>query len=200
MNVKIVLVIALTIMLFTPILKLKADEVDFNEFLTYKQENIGTPLGSLTVGYKATSLLSTYDDVTHLNCMVVDYFQSINTLPPKKQNVSFALSIGIDYCLPSNYSFSVFKPTVLLGIDIDAYTSNNIKVAPFILTGGSYYSILSNDFNTSQYFDSGTYIITTGVTLYLKHTIAVVFRFNIEYDLIAFIPIYSGSITAGFWF
>lgn len=204
---KIALVMALTIMLFTPILKLKADEVDYYEFLDDNQEEIDdqlekrvTPTASVTVGYKATSLLSNYQDVTHMDCVAIDYYQSLGGFAEKKRTVNLAIAVGMDYCIPPTYSFYVLKEIVLLGIDINAYTADNLQVSPFVLTGVSYITVMTSDFVSYFDMDSFTYIVTTGVKLYLKHRVALSFQFNVEYDFFNYIPIYSGSITAGFWF
>ncbi len=204
---KVALMMVLTIMLFTPISKLKADEVDYYEFLDNKQEKaddqqqkIVTPTASVTVGYKATSLLTNYQGISHLDCVAIDYYQALGAFAEKKRTVNLALAVGIDYCIPPTYSFYVFKPTALLGIDINAYTANNLQVSPFVLTGASYYSVMANDFISYLDMDSFTYVFSTGVKLYLKHRVAVALQFNVEYDFLNYMPVYSGSITAGFWF
>ncbi len=203
---KIALVMALTIMLFTPILNLKADEVDYSEFVTKKKEVFDPqqkrviPTASVTVGYKATSLLNNYQTTTHLDCVAIDYYMSLGAFTKPQKTVTLAISAGIDYCLPPTYSFYVFKPIALLGININAYTAQDIQVSPFVLTGGSYYTVMTNDFDSYYDIDSFTYIIATGVKLYLKHRVSVALQLNIEYDIITDMPIYSGSVTAGFWF
>ena len=193
-------------MLFTPIANLKADEVEYYEFVDNKEE-VGdqqqksvTPTASVTVGYKATSLLSNYQDITHLDCVAIDYYQSLGAFTKQKRTVNLALSVGIDYCIPPTYSFYVFKPTALLGIDINAYTKNNLQLSPFVLTGASYYTVMANDLIPYFDMDSFTYVLATGVKLYLKYRVSVAFQFNVEYDFLNDMPAYSGSITAGFWF
>ncbi len=204
---KIALVMALTIMFFTPILKLKADEVDYSDFSNVKKEktddeqlNNVRPTASVTVGYKATSLLSNYKDITHLDCVAIDYYQSLGAFAKKKRIVNLALAVGIDYCIPPTYSFYVFKPTALLGIDINAYTTKTLQISPFVLTGASYYTVMLSDVTSYIDMDSFTYVLTTGVKLYLRHSVSVAFQFNVEYDPLNDVPVYSGSITAGFWF
>ena len=204
---KITLVIALTVMLFIPMLKLKADEVDYSEFTNDKKEEGDNqqgkrviPSASVTVGYKATSLLSNNKSITHLDCVAIDYYQSLGAFTKKKRIVNLALAVGIDYCIPPTYSFYVFKPIAQLGIDIDAYTADNLQISPFVLTGASYYTVMASDFISYLDMDSFTYILTTGVKLYLQHRISVSLQFNVEYDFLNYMPVYSGSITAGFWF